>query len=112
MKDLTKLSIKELRGLCKEYGIKNYANFKKAEYIARIEEAMKPAEVVEEEIKEDKPEDLIGIVEIANKYFMTPKKARRILRKLEIERPYKRWEWSRKDHKEIIELVENIIKRA
>jgi len=41
IEELNKLSINELRELCKKYCIKGYAKFKKSEYIEKIMEAEK-----------------------------------------------------------------------
>jgi endonuclease III-like uncharacterized protein len=71
---------------------------------------------LKEEIKAAEPiepiadEDIVTLKEIIHKMGIKGTKARRLLRNADIERPYKRWEWHKEQHKHIIEKVKGLLK--
>ncbi len=56
---------------------------------------------------EKNEESLVTIKELASEFKMKSAKARRILRGIQVERPYgsNRWEWDKVEHREILEQV-------
>jgi hypothetical protein len=61
------------------------------------------------EIEEDIT-DLVTLKELTIELGVKGTKARRILRNNNIERPYKRWEWSSVKHKAILKKVRDLLK--
>jgi hypothetical protein len=67
-------------------------------------------EAVEEKAEEEpKDENIITLKELIAEAKIKGTKARRLLRGSEIERPYKRWEWHKEQHQEIISKVRKIL---
>lgn len=84
------------------------------EEIEEIEEKEKEKEKIEKEKiekEEIEEEDLITLKEIIAKLGIKGTKARRILRGSNIERPYKRWEWSTTKHSDIIKEVYDLLSK-
>jgi ElaB/YqjD/DUF883 family membrane-anchored ribosome-binding protein len=55
------------------------------------------------------PDNLITIKEICLDMKVDETKARRVLRKANIERPFNRWEWDKVLHKEIVDKVKKAL---
>lgn len=103
----------ELKELAKELKVKNWWLLKKAELIEEIEKIQK---VEEEQCPEGRqtgldPQNLITLKEICSELKVKGMKARRILRNAKIDRPYKRWEWSKNLHTETIKKVRELLKK-
>ena len=119
MKNLQEMNSVEIKKIAKELKIKNWWLLKKADLIEQIQmeneatedeatEAPGIVEAIEEEdTKEEEAgdEELVTLKEIIGELGIKGTKARRILRGKEIERPYKRWEWHKDNHKQIIQQV-------
>lgn len=69
----------------------------------------KAAEKPEEKVNE---EDLVTLKDMLIEYKIKGTKARRILRGKDIERPYKRWEWHKDLHANIIAEVRSILQAS
>ena len=123
MTNLNNLKAAELKEMAKELKIKNWWTLKKADLITAINTVEEP-EVEEPEIKltpkkeekeekeeEVNPNDIITLKEIASELNIQGAKARRILRNSEIKRPYKRWEWHKTEHADIIQQVKDLLKK-
>lgn len=76
-----------------------------------IEEIMDPT-TQEEDTQESVVEDLVTLKEIISELGIKGTKARRILRSCDIPRPYKRWEWSKEEHRDIIKLVKDLLSKT
>jgi len=61
--------------------------------------------------KEEADENIITLKEIISDLEIKGTKARRILRNSDIERPYKRWEWDKNKHEEIIKQVIELLSK-
>ncbi len=139
--NLNNLKVTELKEMAKELKIKNWWTLKKADLIQAINweqgiltkhtvegtESIDTTEEVEviditdtEEIslpQEEEPqgevngEDIITLKEIILELGIKGTKARRILRNSDIQRPYKRWEWSTELHQEIIDEVYELLSK-
>lgn len=120
MRNLKELTAIELKEMAKEAKVPNWWTLKKSDLINALEET-KEKETKEKEIKEIEEketkekeieeEDLITLKEIIAKLGIKGTKARRILRGSNIERPYKRWEWSTTKHSEIIKEVYDLLSK-
>lgn len=122
MRNLKELTAIELKGLAKEAKVSNWWTLKKAELITALEEVEETKETEETEgieiidglefaIGEEEEEDLVTLKEIIANLGVKGTKARRILRSSNIERPYKRWEWSTTKHPEIIKEVYDLLSK-
>lgn len=130
--NLNNLKVTELKEMAKELKIKNWWTLKKAELITELEKLQQP-EVIDitegedtpipqegpqteepqfqEEPKEEADEDILTLKEIILELGIKGTKARRILRNSDIERPYKRWEWDKNKHEEIIKQVIELLSK-
>ena len=78
-----------------------------SQYYNRYRE-IQPTEGVE---VEEADEDILTLKEIILELGIKGTKARRILRNSDIERPYKRWEWDKNKHEEIIKQVIELLSK-
>ena len=137
MEGLKNLKVIELKEMAKEAKVPNWWTLKKSDLINALEKEEKEIEEIgekekiekekiekekiekekieketkEKETKEKEEEDLITLKEIIAKLGIKGTKARRILRGSNIERPYKRWEWSTTKHSDIIKEVYDLLSK-
>ena len=137
--NLNNLKVTELREMAKELKIKNWWTLKKADLIQAInweqgiltkhtvegtESIDTTVEVIDITDTEEIPlpqgeepqggvdgEDIITLKEIILELGIKGTKARRILRNSDIQRPYKRWEWSTELHQGIIDEVYELLSK-
>jgi superfamily II DNA/RNA helicase len=55
--------------------------------------------------------DIVTLKELCSQLGIEDSKARKILRKANVEQPFNRWEWDKKQHKEIVEQVTKLLKK-
>lgn len=130
MKNLQEMKVMELKEMAKELKVANWWTLKKVDLIKAIEWTqgitnpptliLEPKAKAEPKKPEAKPEpkaevpvndNLITLKELIIEAGVKGTKARRILRDANIERPFKRWEWDTKEHKEILEKVRSLLKK-
>ena len=137
--NLNNLKVTELKEMAKELKIKNWWTLKKADLIQAInweqgiltkhtvegtESIDTTVEVIDITDTEEIPlpqgeepqggvdgEDIITLKEIILELGIKGTKARRILRNSDIQRPYKRWEWSTELHQGIIDEVYELLSK-
>jgi hypothetical protein len=114
-KNIKEMNSTEVKAIAKELKIKDWWNKKKDILIAEIEAIQKAQEEAKkpEPKKEPTPadENIITLKEIVAELGIKGMKARRILRNADIQRPYKRWEWHKEEHKDIIQKVKDLLKK-
>lgn len=119
-KKLGDLNTTELKKIAKEEGVKNWWTLKKVDLINEIGALRTVAELPEPSKPETKKktvqaedntqqEDIITLKEIILDLGVKGTKARRVLRNELIDRPYKRWEWHKELHKDIITKVKSLL---
>lgn len=121
------MTIKELRVEAKAAGVKNYANFKKAEYIqAILDSEVQPEEKVEElsltldldslpeskatpKKKEAKNTQVVTPADLAEEFGFRPQKVRRIIRNAGITFKERRitWQEGSRELEAVRELLSN-----